>query len=80
MKLTDNFMGLIGKMDVVTFAGVAKLLGVKTVELNQETNEAEPRSFVDVFEDVVRVFDSKDRNFKRQLIKIIKKANACKDD
>lgn len=74
MKLTSKFIQIIPKMEPVTFAAVAKLLGVPTV-----SDDKEPRQFTDVFEEVIQKFDAKDRSFKRELIRIIKKANSYKE-
>lgn len=74
MKLTDKFIQLIPQMDPVTFTGLTKLLGVRAM------SEDGPRDFVDVFHDVVRAFDGKDRKLKREIIRLIKKSNSCGED
>jgi hypothetical protein len=77
MTLTDKFIKAIPDMEVVAFAGVAKVL---RVPLYTKDEEPAPRDFVEVFGDVVAAFDKKDRKFKRELLSLIKKANKKKGD
>ena len=69
-------------MEPLDFAGLAKLLGVQIVEINETAeNEKEkftPRSFTDVFSDVMAKFEKLNRTRKREILKLIKKSNAAR--
>lgn len=69
-------------MEPLDFAGLAKLLGVQIVEPNKEAKEGEqkfmPRNFTDVFEDVMKKFSGLNRTRKREILKLIKKANSVR--
>lgn len=69
-------------MEPLDFAGLAKLLGVQIVEINETAeNEKEkfaPRNFTDVFSDVMAKFDKLNRTRKREILKLIKKSNAAR--
>lgn len=71
-------------MEPLDFAGLAKLLGVQIVEINEAAeNEKEkftPRNFTDVFSDVMTKFDKLNRTRKREILKLIKKSNAARGE
>lgn len=81
MNSNSSLMDCITKMEPLEFAGLAKLLGVAIVEDNPD-KEAEqkfiPRSFTDVFEDVMAKFSALGRTRKREIIKLVKKSNSMK--
>jgi hypothetical protein len=59
-------------MEPLDFVGLTKLLGVQVIEVNNEAeNEYEPRSFVDVFADVMAKFNALGRRRKREILKLI---------
>ena len=81
MNSNSSLMEHITKMEPLEFAGLARLLGVSIVEDNPDL-EAEkkmvPRSFTDVFADVMAKFDKLGRAKQREIIKLIKKSNSMK--
>ena len=81
MNSNSSLMEHITKMEPLEFAGLARLLGVSIVEDNPD-KEAEkkviPRSFTDVFADVMAKFDKLGRTKKREIIKLVKKSNSMK--
>ena len=81
MNSNLSLMDCVTKMEPLEFAGLAKLLGVAIVEDNPD-KEAEqkvvPRSFTDVFADVMAKFDKLGRSKKREIIKLVKKSNSMK--
>lgn len=81
MNSSSSLMEYIIKMEPLEFAGLAKLLGVSIVEDNPD-KEAEqkivPRSFTDVFADVMAKFSALGRTRKREILKLIKKSNGMK--
>lgn len=81
MNSNSSLMEHITKMEPLEFAGLARLLGVSIVEDNPD-KEAEkkviPRSFTDVFADVMAKFNGLGRSKKREIIKLIKKSNSMK--
>lgn len=79
MKLTEQLIQAIPKMEPVTFAGLAKLLGVRTIEQNEDS-EPIVRDFTDVLNDVLQAYDKKDRKLKREILKVVKKANSYKKE
>ena len=82
MKSSIQLIDLISKMEPLDFAGLAKLLGVQIVEINETAeNEKEkftPRSFTDVFSDIMVKFEKLNRTRKREILKLIKKSNAAR--
>ena len=81
MNSNSSLMEHITKMEPLEFAGLARLLGVSIIEDNPDT-EAEqkviPRSFTDVFADVMAKFDKLGRTRQREIIKLVKKSNSMK--
>lgn len=81
MNSNSSLMEHITKMEPLEFAGLARLLGVSIIEDNPDT-EAEqkviPRSFTDVFADVMANFNKLGRARQREIIKLVKKSNSMK--
>lgn len=81
MNSNSSLMDCIIKMEPLDFAGLARLLGVDIVEENpdkESENKIVARSFTDVFADVMAKFNMLNRTKKREIIKLIKKANKMK--
>lgn len=79
MKSNTQLMEQISKMEPLDFAGLARLLGVQIVELDDTVDEKDkykPRPFTDVFSEVMQNFDKLGRTRKREILKLIKKANS----
>ena len=81
MNSNLSLMNCITEMEPLEFAGLARLLGVVIVEDNPD-KEAEqkiiPRSFADVFADIMVKFNKLNRSKKREIIKLVKKSNSMK--
>lgn len=72
VKQWDTFMEYLLKLNAVEFIGVAKMLGVEVVELD---NFEDPgKDFSVVLLEMVNKFNALDRRKRRNLLKIIKKA------
>ena len=81
MNSNSSLMDCIIKMEPLDFAGLARLLGVDIVEENpdkESENKIVARSFTDVFADVMAKFNRLDRTKKREIIRLVKKANKMK--
>lgn len=87
-SLSKKFMEEISRIkDPEIFFGVTRLLKVhlfeEKVEEGVEGGEGkksnESRDFVDIFADVMSAYDARDRKFKRDLLKILHKANAAQE-
>lgn len=72
MKDIDQLILAIPKMEVVDFIGLARLLKVQLV--NEDDT---PREFADVLQDVLSNFKTTNRQRRREIIQVVKKANAC---
>ena len=74
-NLTEKFVVELSKIkDPTDFLGVARILKVK---LFGEDNE--PRDFADVLTDTIAEFDVQGRARRRELYKILREANKCKE-
>lgn len=74
-NLTEKFVIELSKIkDPTDFLGVARILKVK---LFGEDNE--PRDFADVLADTIAEFDVQGRARRRELYKILREANKCKE-
>ena len=76
----ETLMNLIGKMQPIEFAGLAKLLNVQLVkEVDSEAKDIKdryiPKDFLDVLEEVMGKFSKLSRQRKREILKLIKKSN-----
>lgn len=87
-SLSKRFMEEISRIkSPEIFFGVTRLLKVhlfeekveEDVEGGQGKNSKEPRDFVDIFADVMSAYDARDRKFKRELLKILHKANTAQE-
>lgn len=77
MKTIDKFIFLIPKLEAVEFMGLARLLKVQVITESDPAAENvkdrfKPREFNEVFEDVLRAFNSQNRTRKREIIKLMK--------
>lgn len=85
MKNTEKLMHLIADMRPVEFMGLARLLGAPVMEeVNPDATDPKerykPKSFTDVFEDVLRRFDKLNRSKKREILRLIEKSNKTKGE
>lgn len=82
MKSSMQLIEQICKMEPLEFAGLARLLGVQIVELNEEStdekNKYKPRSFTDVMSEVLDKYEKLNRVRKREIFKLIKKSNSVR--
>ncbi len=72
--LNEKMMVEISKMDVMTFLGLCKLLGVSLV---RETNVS--KQFSDLLEEVMNKFDALSRPMKKEILGVVRDANRTKD-
>lgn len=85
MKNTEKLMHLIADMRPIEFMGLARLLGAPVMEeVNPDATDPKerykPKSFTDVFEDVLRRFDKLNRSRKREILRLIEKSNKTKGE
>ena len=85
MKNTEKLMRLIVDMRPVEFMGLARLLGAPVMEeVNPDATDPKerykPKSFTDVFEDVLRRFNKLNRSKKREILRLIEKSNKTKGE
>lgn len=87
-SLSKKFMEEISRIQSPEiFFGVTRLLKVHLYEEKVEDSEEggegkksnKPRDFADIFADVMSAYDARDRKFKRELLKILHKANAARE-
>lgn len=82
MKSSMQLIEQICRMEPLEFAGLARLLGVQIVELNNEStdekNKYKPRSFTDVIAEVLDKYEKLNRVRKREIFKLIKKSNSVR--
>lgn len=78
MNLTQKFMYEISNIKSPEyFVGLARTLNVKLVtEEKDEDGRLRPRDFSDIFADVMRAYDAAPRKLKRDLLKMLREANA----
>ena len=79
MNQTEKLLGLITKLDVIDFIGLARVLKVQLVkEVNTEATEASeryaPRDFSEVLIALLQNFDQASRARKREIISLVKAA------
>ena len=86
MSKTDRLIQLIPKLDVITFTGLAKLLGVRLVDdKNPDAKTPQeryaPRAFNEVLADVLQNFNDCNRARRREILQIVSAAaKSFKDD
>lgn len=73
MKPIDKLLTTIPNLSPVEFAGLARLLGIKLIEIPEE-GEPRARSFTEVFADVLDKFEHSNRATKRQILQLISKS------
>lgn len=82
MKSSMQLIEQICKMEPLEFAGLARLLGVQIVELNDESTDEKskykPRSFTDIISEVLDKYEKLNRVRKREILKLIKKSNSVR--
>ena len=74
----QKLLQLIINMQPVEFLGLANLLGVKVMEQGED-EKAVPRTFADVLEEVLAKFSKQNRQRKREILKLVQKANSVKN-
>lgn len=74
-RFTEKFIDvLLETKDPAVFAGVARILKVPLME-----DKDKPKEFVDVFMEIVKNYTAAPRTRKKELLKILKDANSCKE-
>ena len=68
-KEIEQLMELICQLGPVEFAGLATMMKIPLVE---EDEQKTPRSFVEVFEDVLKKFPSLPRKLRRDIKKMLR--------
>lgn len=74
MKDIDKLIQIIPKLELMDFIGLARLLRIELVE--KKDDKLEPRDFTDVLDDTLKAYQSASRDKKREILRIVKKANA----
>lgn len=79
--LNSRFLIEVSKIkDPEVFIGVARVLRVKLIEDQKgEDGKFIPRDFIDLYSDTMDAFARSERKFKRELLKIVEKANKEKN-
>lgn len=75
MKDIDQLIKIIPSLDVMDFIGLARILRVELVIKNEE-DKIITRDFTDVLEDTLCAFKNSSREKRREILRIVKKANA----
>ena len=83
MSKTDRLIQLIPKLDIITFTGLARLLRVELItEVNPDATDVKdryaPRPFHEVLDDLLKNYESSNRQRRREILQIVKAA-AVKD-
>ena len=74
MKDIDKLIQIIPKLELMDFIGLAHLLRVNLIEKKEDKLEA--RDFADVLDDTLKAYENASREKKREILRIVKKANA----
>lgn len=74
MKDIDKLIQIIPKLELMDFIGLARLLRVELVE--KVDDKIEPRDFTVVLDDTLKAYQNASRDKKREILRIVKKANA----
>lgn len=74
MKDIDKLIQIIPKLEIMDFIGLARLLRVELVE--KVDDKIEPRDFSAVLDDTLKAYQNVSRDKKREILRIVKKANA----
>jgi len=80
MELNDKFMIEISKIkQPEIFVGLASLTGARLVKEEKDSEgKSLPRDFNEIFEDIMKKYNELSRKKKRELLKILNKANSDK--
>ena len=77
MTNTQKLFELIPKLDAVEFTGLARLLGVKLLTgAVDEGGRPIHREFMDVLDEMMGKYDVLNRERKREILRLIKKATS----
>lgn len=69
-KLNANFLLNLAQLEITEFLGVARIL---KVDLFNE--DESPKSFVDVYQEIMEAFSNSNRTRRRELAEIVEKAS-----
>jgi hypothetical protein len=72
MKPMDKLLKCIPTLEPIEFAGLARLLGVRLIEVPKE-GDPYARSFTDILADVLDKFEHSNRAAKRQVLQLVDK-------
>lgn len=77
MTNTQKLFELIPKLGAVEFTGLARLLGVKLLT-DQVDEGGRPihRDFMEVLEEMMSKYDAQNRERKREILRLVKKATS----
>ena len=71
MKLIDQFLLEIAKLQPLEFAALARI-----VRVNIYDDSKQPKDFTVVFEEILRAFNKLNRSRRKEIIKVLRAANS----
>lgn len=71
MKLIDQFLLEIAKLQPIEFAALARI-----VRVNIYDDSKQPKDFTVVFEEILRAFNKLNRSRRKEIIKVLRAANS----
>lgn len=71
MKPIDTLLKRIPDLNPIEFAGLARTLGVKLIDIPKE-GDPTPRDFTDVLDDTLAAFQRANRQTKREILQLVK--------
>lgn len=75
LSLTEKFTNEIARIkDPLVFIGIARILNVSLM------SEKDPKNFEDVLVECIEAFDKENRARRKELLKVLKDANKCKEN
>lgn len=75
LSLTEKFTNEIARTkDPIVFIGIARILNVSLM------GEKDPKNFEDVLVECIEAFDKENRARRKELLKVLKDANKCKEN
>lgn len=75
LSLTEKFTNEIARTkDPIVFIGIARILNVSLM------SEKDPKNFEDVLVECIEAFDKENRARRKELLKVLKDANKCKEN
>lgn len=75
LSLTEKFTNEIARTkDPLVFIGIARILNVSLM------SEKDPKNFEDVLVECIEAFDKENRARRKELLKVLKDANKCKEN